>query len=30
MANVKVFEKYVKGYGQGHKFQIYGTVGKVL
>ena len=30
MANVKVFEKYVKGYGQGHTFKIYGTLGKAL
>ena len=30
MANVKVFQKLVKGHGQGHKFKIYGTVGKVL
>ena len=30
MANVKVFPKKVKGHGQGHKFKIYGTVGKVL
>ena len=30
MANVKVFQKYVKGHGQGHKFKIHGTVGKVL
>ena len=30
MANVKVFQKKVKGHSQGHKFKIYGTVGKVL
>ena len=32
MVNVKVFQKKlkVKGHGQGHKFKIYGTVGKVL
>ena len=30
MANVKVFEKYVKGHGQGHKVKMYGTVGKVF
>ena len=26
MANVKHFQKYVKGHGQGHMFKIYGTV----
>ena len=30
MANVKVFQKYVKGHGQGHMFEMYGSVGKVL
>ena len=30
MANVEVFQKKVKGQGEGHKFKIYGTVGKVL
>ena len=27
---LKFFQKKVKGHGQGHKFKIYGTVGKVL
>ena len=27
---LKFFQKQVKGHGQGHKFKIYGTVGKVL
>ena len=26
MANVKVFQKYVKGHGQGYKFKIYGML----
>ena len=30
MVNVKVFQKKVKGHGQGHIFKIYGTAGKVL
>ena len=30
MADVKVFEKSVKGHGQGHMFKIYGTNGKAL
>ena len=30
MADFKVFQKKVKGHGQGHKFKIYGSVGKVL
>ena len=30
MANVKVFQKYVKCHGEGHKLKIFGTVGKVL
>ena len=30
MANVKFFQKKVKGHGQGHKFKIYGTVWNVL
>ena len=30
MANVKVFEKEVKGHGQGRTFKIYGTTGKAL
>ena len=30
MANVKVFQKWVKGHVHGHMFQIYGTVGKAL
>ena len=30
MTNIKVFQKKVKGDGQGHKFKIYGTVGKIL
>ena len=25
MSNVKIFQKYVKGYGQGQMFKIYGT-----
>ena len=25
-----VFQKWVKGHGQGHMFRIYGTFGKVL
>ena len=28
MANVKDFQKLVKGHGQGHMFKIYGTVGR--
>ena len=27
---LKFLKKLVKGHGQGHKFKIYGTVGKVL
>ena len=27
MANVKVFQKQVKGHGQVQEFKIYGTVG---
>ena len=27
---LKFFQKKVKGHGQGHKFKIYGTVGKAL
>ena len=30
MANVKVFEKSVKGHGEGHMLRIYGTIGKAL
>ena len=30
MANVKFFEKKVKGHGQGHTIKIYGTNGKAL
>jgi hypothetical protein len=30
MANVKVFEKWVKLQGQGHKVKTFGTNGKVL
>jgi hypothetical protein len=30
MANVKVFEKWVKLQGQGHKVKNFGTNGKVL
>jgi hypothetical protein len=30
MANVKVFEKWVKLQGQGHKVKIFGTDSKVL
>ena len=30
VANVKVFEKYVKGHDQGNTFKIYGTLGKGL
>ena len=30
MANVKVFEKSVKGNGHGHMLKIYGTVEKAL
>ena len=30
MANVKVFQKLVKGHSQGYMFKIYGSVGKVL
>ena len=30
MANVKVFQKQVKGHGQGHMFKMYGAIGKVL
>jgi hypothetical protein len=30
MANVKVFEKWVKLQDQGHKVKIFGTNGKVL
>ena len=30
MVNVKVFQKWVKGHDQGHKFKIYGSVEKVL
>ena len=30
MTDVKVFQKYVKGHGQGHMFKIYGTKGKAL
>ena len=30
MANVNVFSKVGQGHGQGQKFKIYGTVGKVF
>ena len=30
MANVKVFQKKVKGHGQGHIFTLYGAIGKTL
>jgi hypothetical protein len=30
MANVKVFEKWVKRQGQGHKVKNYGTIRKFL
>ena len=30
MADVKVFEKSVKGHGQGHMFIIYGKIEKAL
>ena len=30
MANVKVFQKSVKVQGQGHEFNNYGTMWKVL
>ena len=29
MAYVKVFSKVGQGHGQGHKFKIYGTIGKI-
>ena len=28
MTDVKVFEKLVKGHGQGHMLKIYGTIEK--
>ena len=30
MTNVTVCQKKVKGHGQGHKFEIYGTTGNAL
>ena len=30
MANVKVFQKSVKGHGKGHTLKIYGTIRKAL
>ena len=30
MGNFKVFKKGVKDHSQGHMFNIYGTIGKVL
>ena len=30
MADVKVFEKSVKGHGQGHLLKIYGAIEKAL
>ena len=30
MADVKVFEKWVKGHGQGHLLEMYGTNEKAL
>ena len=30
MANVKVFQKQVKGHSQDHMLKIYGTLGKAL
>ena len=29
MANIKSFEKWVKGHGQRHTLKIYGTIRKV-